>query len=169
VTILGVSMIWLVELLLSSLNVIFLFFGGLFSYILGSNVYRLINNFFYANSVPCIEMISFIVALVSPLAFFYGVHHKKAFFQRENRYNVGIFVLAFLFGTVLTLMPLHYTFLGQTYCPEQLTFLGRVAQSVSAGIITASLAYLGFDTGVIYAKLITPIMRRNTAMRTRQK
>lgn len=154
-------MIFLFELLIGSIEGILLIFGSIFTYILGKEVYLGINKFLYANTTPCLEVISFVAAFVAPLAFFYGVHHKKLFSQRSNSYNIIILVLSFLFGSIVTFFPQN-TFAQYSsllYCPEQTELTSLIAQSFSTGLITVLLTYPSLDFGVIYANFVAQAIR----------
>ncbi len=155
-------MIYLLELLFFLSRIIFLTFGAIFSFLLGDTVYQGLNQFLYTFSIPCVEATALLIALITPIAFFYGVHHKKSFFHRGNHYNAGIFSLAFLFGILIILLPNSFLgiFIPQPYCALQANPLSRVLQGISTGIITAFITYAGLDLGVIYALHIEHRLRR---------
>lgn len=138
--------------------------GAIFSYILGEAIYRATNNFLYASTLPCLEMFSFIIAIVSPIAFFYGSYHKKLFHYRSTQHNFIAFSLSIAFGIVVTLLPLDNYATVNTFhlsCASQTTLISKIAQSISTGIITAFLVFLNLDFGVLYANLISPQIRKS--------
>jgi hypothetical protein len=163
-------MIFLIEVLFFIIRIAFLSLGAILSFILGSGVYSLVNSFLYANTIPCIETISLLAALIAPVAFFYGIHHKKHFFQRGNHYNLIIFILSYLFGTILVLLPPKYlNWVPQAYCIPQLGLISKISQSIATGWITSFLAYLSLDFGVMYAKFIEPKLYRKRINRTKKR
>jgi|SRR6185437_5565542 len=156
-------MVFLLELLLGLIEPILFVFGAIFTFIFGSVIYHKINSFLYSFTTPCLEMTTLLVALISPLAFFYGVHHKKFLTQRSNRHNLVIFVLSYVFGTIVTLLPIGYSSVfdsTQLACLPQTTLVGKIAQIVSTGLITSFLAYLNVDIGVLYANTVRAHLRK---------
>ena len=154
---LNISMVLIVEFLAFLIEPFLLLFGGVLSYLLGREIYTAVNGLLYSVSIPCLEIISFLVAVVSPIAFYYGVYHKTFLFRRSTRHNITVFLLSYAFGALITFLPLGsstaYTN-GQLYCPQQITLQTKIAQAIATGIITSFLAFLNLDLGVLYAYTI---------------
>jgi len=156
-------MAFLLELLLSLIEPILFLFGAIFTFLFGNALYHKINSFLYSFTTPCIEMTSLLIALISPIAFFYGVHHKKFLTQRSNKHNFIIFVISYVFGTIVTFLPISYSSVfnsTQLACLPQTTLIGKIAEVVSTGLITSFLAYLNVDIGVLYANSIGVRLRK---------
>lgn len=159
----------LLQLLVSSIRIMLLFFGALFTFLLGENVYRAINNTLFAYSVPCMEMLSFIIAVVGPIAYFTGIYHQKAFIKRHAAVNKTIFLLAFLFGVVITFLPITGAQVTNTICTEQITLLARVLQALFTGFLAVFIAYISFDVGVFQVHFLTPKLHKEKSLKKTRK
>jgi hypothetical protein len=138
------------EIFASIVRIFLLFFGVAFSFTLGNTLYNQINSFLYSISLPCIELISFLVVLVPPVALYFGIHHKRYFWQRENRYNVTVLLVSFLVGFVFTILPFNYapSWVAAPQCAASPDLLARFLQVIGTGLVTALFAYIGMDLGV---------------------
>src|SRR5438105_102606 len=146
----------ILELLFSAGRIVLLLFGIVFIFLFANLVYKDLNSFLYAYDSPCIALISLLVALVPTAAFFYGAHIRKYFWQRENHYNWIIFFISYVIGTILTFYPESYIGIFHatgTYCPMHIDFSSKIQQSISTGIVTSLLAYMGMDLGVVVKHL----------------
>lgn len=159
----------LLEFLVISIRVMLLFFGALFTFLLGENVYRAINNTLFAYSIPCMEMLSFIIAIVGPVAYFTGIYHQKSFISRNGSFNKLIFVFAFLFGVVITFLPITGAEVANPVCTQQITLSARVLQSLFTGFLAVFIAYISFDVGVFQAHFLTPKLQREKSVKKKKK
>ena len=156
------SMFVILEVLVSCIRILLFFFGSLFTFILGESTYRYINNTLFAFAIPCMEMMSFIIAVAGPIAYFWGIHHQRSFFQRESSYNKGIFIVAFLFGVGVSFLPITGIEATSPVCTEQIQLIQRILQSIMTGVIAAFISYISFDVGVYQALYITPALRKSS-------
>lgn len=156
------------EVFIISIRFLFLFYGAFITFFLGESLYRYLNQLFYAHSVPCLEMISFIVALVAPIAFMYGVRHNKVFFKRTRQYNFLLFVLSYIFGMLIAFLPMINTIVGSEICAQQTTLAAKIAHGISTGAITSLMAYLNFDLGVFYARFIMNKLRKHKQLQKKK-
>jgi peptidoglycan/LPS O-acetylase OafA/YrhL len=115
------------------------------------------------------EMLAFVIAVIAPIAYFFGVHHEKNFFQREARYNKAIFVLSFLFGAGVTFLPVTGAQVTNAVCTQQISMSARVLESLTTGGLTAFIALLSFDMGVYQALYLTPILRMPTDAKKKKR
>ena len=145
----------LVEVFASIIRIFLLFFGLAFSFTLGNTLYIQINSFLYTISLPCLELISFLVLFIPPIAFYFGIHHKEFFWQREEKYNSTVFIVSFILGVIFTLLPLNYTSWWATnpQCLSQPDLLSKFVQVLGTGLAAALFAYLGMDIGVAFKHL----------------
>lgn len=137
---------------LSLIRVGLLLLGALLTFILGTTVYMNVNHFLDTWYLPCLELISFLVVIVPVAALFYGVHIQKYFWQRESLYNNRIFLVSYLIGILLSLIPKETfsnitTQLGQT-CVAPSDPIAQITHVLSTGLLTSLLAYIGIDIGV---------------------
>jgi hypothetical protein len=150
----------ILELLVGCIQVMLLFFGAILTFVLGESLYKLIDNTLFNFAIPCMEMLSLIIAVIAPIAYFFGIHHQKGFFQRESKYNKGIFFLAFLFGAGVTFLPIIGKDVASPFCAAQITLTAKVLQALTTGGMTALIAFLSFDMGVYQSLYLTPVLRR---------
>jgi hypothetical protein len=160
-------MFFIFELLLGSIQVMLLFFGAILTFVLGEGLYKLIDNTLFAFAIPCMEMLSLIIAIIAPVAYFIGIHLQKGFFQRESSYNKGIFFLAFLFGVVVTFLPVTGHEVASPYCTAQITIVAQTLQALITGGVTALIAFLSFDMGVYQSLYLTPLLRKPNVKKKR--
>lgn len=161
---LHIDMIIVLEFLAFLIEPLLLLFGGILSYLLGKEIYTTVNGFLYSINTPCLEVISFLIAVVSPVAFYYGVYHKTFLFRRSTKHHLTVFLLSYAFGTLVTFLPIGSTMsyaTGQLYCPQQLTLNAKIAQSIATGLITSFLAFLNLDLGVVYAYTVRSRLIKN--------
>jgi hypothetical protein len=157
----------ILEVLISCIRILLFFFGSLFTFILGESTYRVINNTLFAFAIPCMEMMSFVIAIAGPIAYFWGIHHQRSFFQRESSYNKSIFVIAFLFGVGVTFLPIATT--NSLVCTEQIQLIQKILQSIMTGVIAAFISYLSFDVGVFQSLYITPVFRKSAGKQKKKR
>lgn len=156
-------MILIFEFLAGIFEPLLLLVGAIFAYLLGNAAISAINSFLYSIDTPCLEVITLIIAFVSPLGYLYGANHKKFFSQRSNRHNLNVFLISFVFGIAVTFFPINYNYTlngTEAFCPNQITFIDQIGQSISTGTITAIVAFLSLDLGVIYANTIGAHVRK---------
>lgn len=156
-------MILVIEFLAGFIEPLLFFLGAIVSYIFGNAFYRAINTFLYSLAAPCIEVISLIIAVIAPVAYYYGVSHKKFFFNRTGRHNFFIFLWSYLFGAIVTLLPLSYSYVSDSvilYCRAQNNITDSIFQFISTGFIASFIAFISLDLGVIYANIISGRLKK---------
>jgi hypothetical protein len=143
-------MLFLGEIIGVIIKPILFVIGAVLTYIFGDILYQRIDSILYIFSAPCLADISFIVAFVSPVSYFFGVHHRKFIFNRPYAHNLLLFILSFLFGFLLVFLPVN----ALPYCHNQPILSDKVTQGFYAGILTSLIAFVSLDFGVFYAKVI---------------
>ncbi len=158
-------MLYLSEILFGVIRIFLLLFTTLLSYYLGSAVYHNVNTFLYANSLPCVEVIAFLLSAVPVFFVFFGIGIQKYFWQRPGHYNWVILLVSYAIGAVISFLPLNTLFassLATNPCPEQVTLVARIAHALASGLLTSVLAFAGMDLGVSLKHVSHRIRRKSS-------
>lgn len=143
-------MLFIIEILLSFFRIVILLCGVLITFFFGDTLYITINRFLSSFYIPCLEIISYIIAFVPVIALFYGIHVQKFFWQRSKKYNQKVFLISYAIGILLALIPTD-TFTsvstGQA-CVAPVDLLAKITYAIATGVITSLFAYIGMDIGV---------------------
>lgn len=143
-------MVAILELLLIVFRIGLLVSGVILTFFVGEHMYLSLNRFLQSWYLPCLEIITSLVAFVPAAAIFYGIHIRKYFWQREKHYNNVIFLVSYAVGALLALVPESALLTMQTgqSCGTAPDLIGKFAYATTTGLITAVLAYIGMDIGV---------------------
>ncbi len=137
------------ELYLSIIRILLLFFGVIGTYFIGNTTYISINSFLYSITSPCLQLISFLVVFTMPLSVFYGIHIRKYFWQRSKKYNQLLLLISFVLGLLFTLTSTNTSFISSAvYCHSQVNLIGKIGQFIGTSLVIVLFVYIGTDIGV---------------------
>lgn len=154
----------LFEIYLSILRIFILIFGFYLTLLLGTSTVAAINKFLYGSYLPCLEIISFLITFIPPIAIFYGIKEQRYFWQKPVVTNVIVLSVSFVIGVILSFFSsdLIHAFVNTpaTYCISPQDPLEQFYRTLGTGLVASVFGFIGVDIGVslkhVSRKMVSP-------------